>query len=226
MNENFKLYQGDCLDVLEKLAEQGTKVDAIITDPPFFMPAEHYQSGQSKWGRTYSDGSVLGGWYKTVTSKAMNVLADTGHYLTFCNAESYPVFYQAQYGYFHKIKLLVWDKTRSIPWGRIWRPQHELIMASRNKGHKYIRNDGKRSDILCHPITSPAKRNHPVQKPVSLLEELILATTEEGDTVLDMFAGSGTTGIAALKHNRKFIGIEMDEKYYQVAKQNIAQSLP
>lgn len=62
---------------------------------------------------------------------------------------------------------------------------------------------------------------HPTQKPVALLEYLIKTYTNEGEIVLDNCMGSGSTGIACIKSNRKFIGIEIDEKYYKIAKQRI-----
>ena len=66
-----------------------------------------------------------------------------------------------------------------------------------------------------------ARGHHPTQKPIELMEYLVLSHTKEGDTVLDFTMGSGTTGIACVKNNRNFIGIEKDEKYYDIAKERI-----
>ncbi|HAH24906.1 MAG TPA: cytosine methyltransferase [Prolixibacteraceae bacterium] len=66
---------------------------------------------------------------------------------------------------------------------------------------------------------------HPTQKPVSLMEYIILTYTNEGDTVFDGYSGSGTTAIACINTNRKFIGSELNDEYYQIAKQRISQSL-
>ena len=63
--------------------------------------------------------------------------------------------------------------------------------------------------------------HHPTQKPVALLEDLIKTYTNEGETVLDFTMGSGSTGVAAKNLNRKFIGIEMDDKYFEIAKNRI-----
>ena len=65
------------------------------------------------------------------------------------------------------------------------------------------------------------KKLHPTQKPVKLMEYLIKTYTKENDSVLDFTMGSGTTGVAAIKLNRSFIGIELDKEYYEIAKQRI-----
>lgn len=67
---------------------------------------------------------------------------------------------------------------------------------------------------------------HPTQKPVALMEDLIKTYTNEGDTVLDFTMGSGSTGVAAKNLNRDFIGIELDENYFNIAKDRINQSPP
>lgn len=74
-------------------------------------------------------------------------------------------------------------------------------------------------------IQSENKTVHPTQKPVELMEYLILTYTKEGDTVLDFTMGSGTTGVAAVKTNRNFIGIELDKEYFEIANKRINLAL-
>ena len=66
---------------------------------------------------------------------------------------------------------------------------------------------------------------HPTQKPIELMEKFILDSTEKGDTILDTFAGSGTTGVACINTGRKFIGMELDDNYFDIAKQRLATAL-
>ena len=66
--------------------------------------------------------------------------------------------------------------------------------------------------------------NHPTEKPLELMETLVKLVSVEGSTVLDMFAGSGSTGVAAKNTNRKFIGIELDQNYFEIAKKRIQDS--
>ena len=87
-------------------------------------------------------------------------------------------------------------------------------------------NHGKRHPRSVVKISNPNHGSlHPTQKPVALMEYLIKTYTNEGDTVLDFTMGSGTTGVACLNLNRKFIGIEMDENYFNIAKQRISDAL-
>jgi site-specific DNA-methyltransferase (adenine-specific) len=94
---------------------------------------------------------------------------------------------------------------------------------------KEISNDGVRypKNILNISVDySAQQRVHPTQKPVALMEYLIKSYSNEGETVLDNCMGSGTTGVACVNTNRKFIGIEMDEEYYKIAKQRIESAVP
>src|SRR5689334_5736758 len=136
------IYHGDCREVLPGLTDWS---DAVVTDPPFFMPATHYQS-RVDWQRSWSDTSVLSAFWATVLDLTLPHLKGTGHFLTFCNADSYPVFYPEMYRRFDFLKSLVWDKGH-VGLGRVWRNQHELIIAAR-WGEAVFREDGKlRADV-------------------------------------------------------------------------------
>ena len=93
---------------------------------------------------------------------------------------------------------------------------------SDQKDHTTI-NDGKRFPMQILEYKTPKKRYHPTQKPVSLLEYLIKTYTNKGETVLDNCMGSGSTGIACINTGRDFIGMELDKKYFEIAKQRIEE---
>lgn len=197
-------------------------VDLILTDPPFFAPASHYQSRIS-WGRSWADLSILGEFFFNVGNEFKRVLKDDGHLMCFCNDESYPVFYPVAYGLWDFTAALVWDKTR-VGLGKIFRHQFELILWASNKGAK-VNNDGKlHSDVLKYKATLSRERNHPVEKPQELMEELISVCTKEGDMVLDAFAGGGSVLSAAKKMNRNAIGIELNPKYAEVSRKRLEQA--
>ena len=149
-------------------------------------------------------------------------MKDEGHLFVFSNCDSYPVFYEPTYNNFDKIKSIIWNKTR-VGLGRIFRNQHELIIWARCKGHKFIQDGKLRSDVISIPATLSKDRVHPVEKPVALLKELILATTDEGDTVFDPFMGGGSTLIACKEMNRKSIGIEISKEYCDLVKKRLEQ---
>lgn len=215
----WTLYEGDCLEVMKDLSDDS--VDLIITDPPFFMPASHYQSRKG-WQRKYSDLSPLKVFWTEVTKECSRILKPTGHIFVFCNCDSYPVFYEPMYNHFDKLKSIVWNKTR-VGLGRIYRNQHELIIWGRWKGHKF-NNDGQlRADVLSYPATLSSKRLHPVEKPVDLLKELILPTTDVGDVVFDPFAGGGGVSVASEQIGRNSILIEMESEYCEIIKSRLQE---
>lgn len=91
------------------------------------------------------------------------------------------------------------------------------------KGRRLI--NGKRDPNILK-FNRTGNKLHPTQKPVDLLEYLISKFSDEGETILDMFAGSGSTGVAAVNLNRNFIGIELDEEYFKIASDRINLSAP
>lgn len=97
------IYHADCRDVLKSI----DPVTLVLTDPPFFMPAQHYSS-RSEWAKAWGDTTVLGSWW-AANLDAFPVAHD-GTVVTFCDGESYPVFYPEFYRRFPAVRSLVWDK--------------------------------------------------------------------------------------------------------------------
>ncbi len=214
------LYHGDCRDVLPTLS---VRVDAVVTDPPFFMPATHYQS-RVKWQRAWADTSILATFWATILDLTVPLLRPSGHFLAFCNGDSYPVFYPEMYRRFDFLKCLVWDKGH-VGLGRVWRNQHELVIAGRWQDVWFADDGVLRSDVLRFDATPSSDRLHPVEKPETLLRGLIAPTTRCGATILDPFAGSGSTLYAAKQAGRKAIGIDGEERYCEIAAKRCAQEV-
>lgn len=196
-------------------------VDLVVTDPPYFCPATHYQSRKG-WQRQWSDMTIMIHWWSSICDAIKPNMRLSGHVLTFCNADSFAAFYPAMYSRWKSLVCVVWDKERP-GLGRIWRHQHELIIAARNE-NAYKPNDGKlRPDVIRCKATPSGEREHPVEKPPEMLEELITATTPQESFILDPFLGSGTTAVAAKRLGRQYIGIEIEEKYCEIAVKRLAQ---
>lgn len=224
MPEEYKnqIVTGDCREIMNLIPDQS--IDAIITDPPFSLPAMHYES-RVEWNRNWGDVSILIHWWDMITEQFKRIIKKRGYVLVFCKGESHAAFLPSMFNKWHRTQTLVWNKKK-FGLGRLWRHQHELILVAMNKA-AWLPNDGKsRTDILDHEATLSSNRIHPVQKPITLLRDLIEACTPLGGIVCDPFAGSGTTCVASKQLKRNFIGIEIDQKYASKAQEMISDKLP
>ena len=217
--DGMTIYHGDLVDVLPHLGRAA--VQAVVTNPPFFMPAAHFQS-RVKWQRSWGNVSVLGTFWRAVLDATIPALRPTGHMLTFCNGDSYPVFYPEMYRRFDTLKCLVWDKGH-VGLRRIWRHQHELIIAGRWDNSTFDIRGRLYADVIRANATPSVDRDHPVEKPRSLLAALIEPITNPGDIVLNPFMGAGSTLGAAMELGRRAIGIEVEERYCEAAVKQLAQ---
>ena len=212
------LYHGDAVEVLSELRPQS--VNTVLTDPPFFMPAQQYAGRGGTWMRTWSDTSILATWWGVVVEAMTPVVKDDGHLLAFCDDASYPVFYPSIYTRWPNLAALVWDKERP-GMGTAWRMSSELIIAARKSSAHW--SGGALGTVFRHPPVHHSERLHPVDKPVGLLQSLIKPTTPEGGIVLDPFAGGGSTLLAARNLGRKSIGVELEERYCEVIAKRLDQ---
>lgn len=117
-------------------------------------------------------------------------------------------------------RLCIWEKSNPSPMNgdKIWLSGIECCVYG--KFPKATFNEHCKNTVFKFPCGR--NKIHPTQKPIELFERFILASSNEGDIVLDPFMGSGTTGVACKNHNREFIGVEKDEKYFELAKERIA----
>lgn len=204
---NATLILGDCMEVLPTLG----KVDAVITDPPY--------------GINYSSG--MGGKFKDVSIHADDSLDARDAVLAHFGGLPALVF-----GSWKMTKpkgtrqTLIWDKGDHVGMGDLsipWRPNTEEIYVigtgfSGHRGSSIIRINAPSPNF-----TPDAARYHPTEKPVILMSELISKCPAK--TILDPFMGSGTTGVAAIQLGRKFIGIEREPKYFDIACKRIEQAV-
>ncbi len=217
MLELNKIYQGDCLELMKEI--ENSSIDCIIIDPPYFLPATHYQT-RKKQIRNFADLGILEFFFKNVFEEFKRIIKPTGTIYVFCDGQSYPLFWFYLYPFVKNVRPLIWDKKTSIN-GYSWRHQHELIIFAEMPEAKPIPSgDG---DILRFSAVKLDNRIHPAEKPLDLLKCLISKSTKEGDLILDSFAGSGSTLIACKELNRNFIGIELSEEYCKIANERITK---
>jgi len=205
------LYHGDCLEVLPTLG----KVDAVVTDPPYAIPTVAAQGRTIT--RTVGDLSVVEYAMRGYLGAAVDRLSEQGRAFIFADGTSYPVVFRSLYSRLQSA-LLVWDKGQ-IGMGREFRKSHELILHGWQPETPIFADGVGRADVLRFSPVPSADRAHPAEKPVGLLTELMRVC---GSSVLDPFMGSGTTGVACANLGRKFIGIEIERKYFDIACERIA----
>ena len=221
LSESINLFNGDCLEVMKGIPDGS--VDLVLTDPPYKVTSRGgYTSAggmmldsQMRKGKVFKENLIkIRDWLPELH----RVLKETGHCYIMCNNKNLPDFLAAiSDSDFHLIKTMVWAKDNKIM-SQAYMSQTEFILFLRKGGFVRINNCGS-SDLV--QVKNPKNKSHPTEKPVELMEYLIGNSSQESEMVLDMFMGAGSTGVACKNLNRKFIGIELDENYFNIAKERI-----
>jgi len=218
LNENIELLQGDCIDLLPKIPDRS--INSIITDPPYFLGMTH--NGQKG---CFNDLAICKPFYEKLFTVYKRVLTPDGCVYFFCDWRSYAFYYPIMYSILGVKNMLVWAKL-GRPTPNVYGYGTELILFSGKIKKSCITN--VISDIK--PFNNGAKKTngekvHPTQKPVEIIEKFIMDSTDAGETVLDTFMGSGTTGVACINTGRRFIGMEIDDNYFSIAKTRIENAI-
>jgi site-specific DNA-methyltransferase (adenine-specific) len=230
VSEPFTLHLGDCLPFLRSLPDKS--VDHVITDPPYEAEA-HGASRRLLGGvidRTPLDfGAITADVRVEFSIQAERVAR--GWVLAFCQVEAvwaWKVALESSGAGWRR--AMVWVKPDGSPQLTGDRPGQSyecMALAWAGVGRSVWNGGGKRG-IYTFNVNDfgrlPGGRPHPTMKPLRLMEALVRDFTNEGETILDPFAGSGTTGVAAIRLGRKFIGCERDPKYHAVAVKRLSQA--
>ena len=216
------IIHGDCLEYMKTLPDKS--IDLILTDPPYGID---YQSSRrtdkdKRMPKIANDKEPFVKW----TDNAFRVLKDDSPLICFTRWDTENAFREAltNSGFICK-QQLIWDKVVH-GMGDLagdFAPQHENIIFA-HKGRFVFKNERPTSVFRVMRV-DPMNLCHPNEKPVKLIEQLVKVLTAPGDTVLDPFAGSGSTGVACKNLNRKYVLIEMDSNYIDVIKNNIIGEL-
>lgn len=217
------LYHADCFDIIPTL----DKVDAILTDPP-------YDLSNSDPGVNYS-GMSLG---KFNTQNYKNIINGFDHERLFLLLESICLPFNmfcfcsnkqiSKLMTYHEAKgrsttLLVWNKTNAAPFANgVWSGDIEYCIHTKDSGATFQGNAKEKHKVSRYPLVRDD--DHPTVKPLALIMKYVAICSNEGNTILDPYLGSGTTGIACVKMGRRFIGIEKEERYFQLACRRIEEA--
>lgn len=223
--EGVTLHLGDCRDILGDIPP----ADALLTDPPYKVTSGGFGSlegGFSGWIKDSYDnkGSIVAcdiGWADWLKPAFLS-LAPQAHAYIFSNDRNLPVAWrEAENAGFEFHRLLTWDKKTALP--NRWYIQNCEFVLFMRKGKAFQINEC--GTMALQSIFQRDQSAHPTEKPVSLCETYIENSTRLGGLVLDPFCGSGTTGVAAVNRGRRFVGIEIEQRWFDIACRRIEDAL-
>lgn len=191
------LYRGDCREIVPTLG----MVDGVVTDPP-------YGTDVTTWDISIDAGTV-----------SSILAASKGYSAFFYSNTRLAHLLNAVRGHGHDAWVAVWHKSNAMGFERRFAPQWVPIVIAYKGNPPFW---GK--DLFACPIRVQKDIDHPTPKQPAITEWLVERSAKTGETILDAFMGSGTTGIAAAKLGRKFVGIEVDQKYFDLACRRIEAS--
>ena len=225
--KDVELYNDDCFNIMKKLIADGIKVDAIICDPPYLI-------NYADWDREFNMPLAIDLCYEMLNG---NLILFQGWSNVAKTKELLDQKFQIQ-------NWIIWDRIKgrgakknlvSTREDILWyckgnNPTYKKIYSNIPKKTGGLgKKNGQPNRALTNvwydisPIVpwSKERNGHPSQKPLQLMERCVEIWTKEGDTILDFTMGSGTTGVAAVNAGRKFIGIEKEKEWYEVAKNRL-----
>lgn len=233
--QDFKLIQGDSFKILKDIEPKS--IDMIFADPPYFLSSDGISCSGGKMVSVNK-----GDWDKSISTEEKHkfnrkwiklcyqILKDDGTiWISGTMHNIYSIGMALEQEGFKIINNITWKKlnpppniscrffvhsTETILWAKkdIKKAKHKFNYSLMRK----LNGDKQMKDVWESSLTKPSEKKcgkHPTQKPMEILERIILSSTDEGDLILDPFNGSGTTGIVANKLNRKYIGIEKEKEF-------------
>lgn len=237
-----KLICGDTIKVLKNLPERS--IDLIFSDPPYFLSNDGFTCSNGKmasvnkgeWDKSKGFENDVA-FHKEWISACDRVLKNDG---TMWISGTYHCIHQIGYillsmGYYI-INEITWYKTNAAPnlGCRCFTASHETLLwvkkckkAKHTFNYKLSKelNEGKQMRSVWQISTTPKNEKifgkHPTQKPIKLLDRIIKLSSNDGDTILDPFCGSSSTGVGAIMNNRNYIGVDIQEEYLELSKQRI-----
>ena len=229
VTNEYSLLFGDCLERMKEIPDGS--VDMVLTDPPYNIakPNNFHTMGRTgidfgEWDKGFDLFSYIDDLSRVCTKNAnvviFNSWTNIGEIAKYAETKGFVIK-----------DMLRWEKSNPMPRNRDRRfvVDYEVAVWLTMPKAKWVFN--RQSETYDRPCfkgsltPTSEKTEHTTQKPVWLMENILKTLSNEGDTVLDLFMGSGTTGVACANTNRKTIGIEMDEKYFEIAVNRMKDAL-
>ncbi len=222
--EGVELYCGDCLEVLPTLGP----VDLVLTDPPYELSSagpgkSHYGMSLRKFdSKAYTD--IVTGFDEAIFFPLLDAICKPLNLFCFCSNKQISKIMSYHESRGRATTLLIWHKVNAAPFANgVWRGDIEYCVHARDAGAVFLGNADEKKKVSEHPIVSDAA--HPTVKPLPIVEKYVRIGSRPGQTVLDPYCGSGTSGVAAVKLGRNFVGIEKDPGHFDTACRRISAAL-
>ena len=211
--------QGDCLELMKGIPDGS--VDLVVTDPPYLIEtsgAGIYKQADKQYVKELC--GMKDGFSEKILDELCRIMKKINIYLFCSQKQIIPLL-----NYFVIKKqcnwnILTWHKSNPVPaCGNKYLTDTEFILFFREKGVKIYGEFKTKFTYYVTPLNQVDKKRygHPTVKPLEIVQNFILNSSETGNVVFDPFLGSGTTAIAAVNTGRHYIGFELDEKYFQIA---------
>ena len=226
--------RADSRDIIKRIPDNS--IDFILTDPPYNL-GQHSTGNIPLPGRSAMNNDVAG-WDmidfnpEEWADEFIRILKPTGNLFIFTSYNQLGRWYNCLDHKFDTSNFMIWHKTNPAP--KIfkagflnscemiftcWNKKHTWNFISQAEMHNFIESS------ICMKPERLSNPKHPAQKPVSILKKMIVIASNENDIIFDPFMGVGSTGVAALDLNRRFIGVELDNAYFEAAKKRIEVAL-
>lgn len=210
---NCTLYLGDCFEILPALG----KIDAVVTDPPYKF--ETSGGGLLRSKRRNMDDIAAAGLDKGFDFTGFTS-AQFGSAVFFAHNDQWAELLPYLAGQFDRYAICQWHKTNPMPVAnQHYQPDTEIYVHAWNAGFNPVGELQQKKRFILHPNGKDADVAHPTVKPLPVMAKIIANVA--GNTVLDPFMGSGTTGVACVRAGRAFIGIERHEPFFDIACERI-----
>ena len=229
-----RLINGDCLEYMKSIPDNS--IDLILTDPPYNI--SQYSTGNIPLPGREALNNDIAKWDdiplepKDFLEDFKRILKPDGNIFVFTSYNLIGKWHEVFDPNFDTFQFFIWHKTNPAP--KIYKNGFlnscAMIICLWNKGHKW--NFSNQNDMhnffessICMPPERLRDPKHPAQKPIGLLSHIIKIASDPGDIVFDPFMGVGSTCVAAKMCERKFVGCEIDKKYFDAAKKRIGGQL-
>ncbi len=227
-----KIYNEDCLVGLKKIPDNS--IDLVLIDPPYDICTAGGKKGNDKLShdimkleKELIDNNLVSSFDIKVLDEIVRVMKGINIYI-WCNARQIPMYIK----YFNlqlqcKLEVVIWGKTNPIPlFSNKYMNDKEYCLYFRKDGYCKPKSyeDAKSIYISKANVEDKKKYQHPTIKPLELIRRLIRNSSKENEIVLDCFLGSGTTAVACILENRKYIGFEINKKYFDIANKRILET--